>query len=162
ILIDPFLKDNPATRAPFKDLSRYKADAILVSHSHSDHSADAAELAKAGKAVVIGAYEWVQSLKLPEAQQGGGNVGGAFTNGGVGRQAILLSGCRRSDALRHLPWACQGSRRQGGIFGRLAAEYPCAGDAGPILEVVADQLRRTPAGEDQNAEYRRSVVAAES
>src|SRR6266571_6260488 len=43
LLIDPFLKQNPATPAEYKDLSRYKPAAILVSHSHFDHSADAAE-----------------------------------------------------------------------------------------------------------------------
>ena len=83
ILIDPFLKGNPATPAAFKDLSRYKPNAILVSHSHPDHSADAAELAKASGAPVVSAFEWVKTLGLPDGQQWGGNVGGSFTVGDV-------------------------------------------------------------------------------
>ena len=43
LLIDPFLTKNPATTEAFKDLARYKVDAILVSHSHADHSGDAAD-----------------------------------------------------------------------------------------------------------------------
>jgi len=83
ILIDPFLKQNPATPAEAKDLARYKPAAILVSHSHSDHSADAAEIAKASGAPVVGTFDFVKSLGLPDAQVSGGNVGGTFTFGDV-------------------------------------------------------------------------------
>ena len=83
LLIDPFLKQNPATPAEYKDLSRYKPAAILVSHSHFDHSADAAEIAKASGAVVVGSFDYVKSLGLPDAQAMGGNVGGTFTFGDV-------------------------------------------------------------------------------
>lgn len=83
ILIDPFIKQNPTTPQSFKDLARYKPNAILVSHSHFDHSADAAEIAKASGAPVIGAYEYVSTLGLPEKQTLGGNVGGTFQVGDV-------------------------------------------------------------------------------
>lgn len=83
ILIDPFLKQNPSTPTEDKDLSRYKPAAILVSHSHFDHSADAAEIAKASGAPVIGTFDYVKSLGLPDAQATGGNVGGTFTIGDV-------------------------------------------------------------------------------
>src|SRR3989442_9470812 len=79
LLIDPFLKQNPSTPEEYKDLSRYKPAAILVSHSHSDHSADAAEIAKASGAAVVGALDYVKGLGLPDAQTKGGNVGGTFT-----------------------------------------------------------------------------------
>lgn len=83
LLIDPFLSKNPATPEPFKDLARYKPDAILVSHAHSDHSGDAADIAKAGGAPVIGTFEYVASLGLPDKQVMGGNVGGTFAVGDV-------------------------------------------------------------------------------
>ena len=83
ILIDPFLKQNGKTPEEFKDLSRYKPNAILVTHSHPDHSADAAEIAKASGAPVISVYEWVAGLDIPDAQKLGGNVGGTFTVGDV-------------------------------------------------------------------------------
>jgi len=47
LLIDPFLTRNPATPPAFKDLGRYRPDAILVSHSHFDHAADAMDIARA-------------------------------------------------------------------------------------------------------------------
>ncbi len=77
-LIDPFLKANPSTPEANKDLSRYKPTAILVSHSHIDHSADVLEIAKASGAPVVGTFEYASSLALPEAQKVGGNVGGSF------------------------------------------------------------------------------------
>lgn len=87
ILIDPFITGNPATPAALKSLDRYGSDwkpnAILVSHSHSDHSADAKAIAEKSGAPVISAYEWLATLKLPEAQAMGGNVGGMFKIGDV-------------------------------------------------------------------------------
>jgi L-ascorbate metabolism protein UlaG (beta-lactamase superfamily) len=87
ILIDPFLTGNPSTPDSLKALSRYngatKPAAILVSHSHGDHAADAKAIAVASGAPVIGAYDWVGTLGLPAAQTLGGNVGGAFTIGDV-------------------------------------------------------------------------------
>ncbi|MBA3670432.1 MAG: metal-dependent hydrolase [Gemmatimonadaceae bacterium] len=83
ILIDPFLTDNPATPDSLKALSRYKPSAILVSHSHFDHSVNARAIAVASGAPVISIYEWVATLGLPEAQAKGGNVGGTFKVGDV-------------------------------------------------------------------------------
>ena len=71
ILIDPFITGNPATPAALKSLDRYgsewKPNAILVTHSHSDHSLDAKAIAEKSGAPVISAFEWVSTLKLPDA-----------------------------------------------------------------------------------------------
>jgi L-ascorbate metabolism protein UlaG (beta-lactamase superfamily) len=87
LLIDPFIKDNPATPEPLKKLDRYrnadKPAAILVSHSHGDHSADAEEIAKLSGAPVIGMVEFVASLDLPQERSKGGNIGGEFRIGDV-------------------------------------------------------------------------------
>ena len=83
LLIDPFLSKNPATPEAFKDLARYKPDAILVSHAHSDHSGDTADIARTSGAAVIGTFEYVSSLGLPDKQAMGGNVGGTFAVGDV-------------------------------------------------------------------------------
>jgi L-ascorbate metabolism protein UlaG (beta-lactamase superfamily) len=87
VLIDPWLTQNPSTPDSLKPVSRYtganKPAAILISHSHSDHAADAKALAQATGAPVIGAFEWVNTLGLPEAQALGGNVGGTFKVGDV-------------------------------------------------------------------------------
>ncbi|HEU4699340.1 MAG TPA: metal-dependent hydrolase [Gemmatimonadales bacterium] len=87
LLLDPFITGNPATPDSLKRLDRYagawKPAAILVTHAHSDHAADAKAIAQASGAPVISAYEYVASLELPESQALGGNVGGAFKVGDV-------------------------------------------------------------------------------
>lgn len=83
ILIDPFLTGNPATPDSLKKIERYKPAAILVSHAHQDHSLDAKAIATASGAMVISAYEYVNTLGLPEKQAMGGNVGGTIKVGDV-------------------------------------------------------------------------------
>ncbi len=87
LLVDPWLAQNPSTPDSLKKPARYagatKPAAILVSHSHVDHSGDAKTLAQASGAPVIGAFEWVNTLGLPQAQAMGGNVGGTFRIGDV-------------------------------------------------------------------------------
>jgi L-ascorbate metabolism protein UlaG (beta-lactamase superfamily) len=87
ILIDPFITGNPATPDSLKQLTRYagatKPAAILVSHSHSDHALDAKAIATSTGAPVVGPYEWVSTLGLPEAQAMGGSPGGTMKFGDV-------------------------------------------------------------------------------
>jgi L-ascorbate metabolism protein UlaG (beta-lactamase superfamily) len=87
LLVDPFITDNPVTPEPLKKLDRYKgADkpaAILVSHSHGDHSGNAKEIATMSGAAVVGMVEWIASLKLPAEQSKGGNIGGEIRIGDV-------------------------------------------------------------------------------
>jgi L-ascorbate metabolism protein UlaG (beta-lactamase superfamily) len=87
LVIDPFITDNPVTPEPLKKLDRYKnidrPHAILVSHSHGDHSANAKDIAKLSDAPVIGMVEYVASIKLPPEQSKGGNIGGEFRVGDV-------------------------------------------------------------------------------
>lgn len=88
ILIDPWLKGNPA--APVKPEDIKKADLILVTHDHFDHLGDAVEIAKATGAVVVGSFDLLQRLVkegLPEknALNGGFgmNIGGTAKVAGV-------------------------------------------------------------------------------
>lgn len=85
ILIDPFLKENPATPAEFKDLSRYKPNFILVTHSHGDHMGDAIEIAKANKAklVTVNFPALFEKGGLPEELIETVNVGGTVALGDV-------------------------------------------------------------------------------
>ena len=83
LLIDPFISGNPSTPDSLKNLARYKPAAVLVSHAHSDQALDAKAIATSSGAMVISAYEWVNTLGLPEKQAMGGNVGGTFKVGDV-------------------------------------------------------------------------------
>jgi L-ascorbate metabolism protein UlaG (beta-lactamase superfamily) len=78
IVVDPFFAPhNPL--APVS-VDQVDADFILVTHGHEDHTADAAALAKATGALVIGNFEVVEWLQVHGAKQVHGmNTGGAFT-----------------------------------------------------------------------------------
>ncbi len=55
IVIDPFILTNPKTPQEYKNLDALgKVDLILLSHGHSDHSADAPALAKKNNVPVYG------------------------------------------------------------------------------------------------------------
>ena len=75
IAIDPWF-DNPKAPRGFKAPSAL--DTILITHGHFDHVGNAAALAKTTGASVIGSYELISQLGLPEAKSIGGNAGGTF------------------------------------------------------------------------------------
>jgi L-ascorbate metabolism protein UlaG (beta-lactamase superfamily) len=65
IVIDPWLRLNPATPAEFKDLPKLgKVDLILVSHGHFDHIADAPALAVMNQARVYAPGDLNQTLTV--------------------------------------------------------------------------------------------------
>lgn len=55
LLFDPFIKPNELAKEI--DIKSIKADYILLSHGHSDHTADCIELAKQTNSTVIAAFE---------------------------------------------------------------------------------------------------------
>lgn len=83
MLIDPFLTENPATPPAFKDLSRYKPNFILVTHSHGDHLGDTIALAKQHKAkiVAVNMPALYQRESVPEELIQTINVGGTVPLG---------------------------------------------------------------------------------
>ncbi|MGA2384794.1 MAG: metal-dependent hydrolase [Gemmatimonadales bacterium] len=88
IMIDPFLRQNPSTPDSLKDTSRYHPAAILVTHSHFDHAADAKAIALASGAPIVASFDWAQTLGLPAAQVKGVNVGGTVKIGDVVIHAV--------------------------------------------------------------------------
>lgn len=62
ILIDPWVKNNPATPQNSKKLSR--VDLMLITHGHGDHIGDAVEVGRAHDPKVVAIYEtcmWLES-----------------------------------------------------------------------------------------------------
>jgi L-ascorbate metabolism protein UlaG (beta-lactamase superfamily) len=73
LLFDPWYTGNPS----FPESARpTKADLILVSHGHSDHITDAAAMAKATGATVVGIWEIVTWLGSKGVQNGGADEQG--------------------------------------------------------------------------------------
>src|SRR5215207_5127579 len=69
IIIDPFLTDNPTTPEELKQVG--ELDAILITHGHFDHFADAIPLAQETGATVISNFEimsYLQSQGVENAQ----------------------------------------------------------------------------------------------
>jgi len=88
LLIDPWIGDNPATPAAFKDSTRYSAAAtrpaaILVTHAHSDHDADVARLARLSDAKVIASGDHIEAMKIPDGHYMTINIGGMQRVGDV-------------------------------------------------------------------------------
>ncbi|HZW35785.1 MAG TPA: metal-dependent hydrolase [Candidatus Deferrimicrobiaceae bacterium] len=87
VLVDPWFQGNPSASAGPEAIS--KADFLLLTHDHFDHSADAADLARRTGALIVGIFELTGDLKsrgVPESQllNGGSgmNVGGTVDLGG--------------------------------------------------------------------------------
>ncbi|MCX9015253.1 MAG: metal-dependent hydrolase [Candidatus Methanoperedens sp.] len=78
ILIDPFISGNPA--APGVEL---KPDIIAVTHAHSDHFGDTAELAVKHKCKVVSIHEISKYLGARGIPCEGMNKGGTITIDGV-------------------------------------------------------------------------------
>src|SRR5213596_868251 len=75
LLFDPFIEGNPLAKTI--DKKQIKADYILVSHGHGDHTGDLVELARQTNATVICAYEiemWLHNKGITKTHAM--NIGG--------------------------------------------------------------------------------------
>lgn len=93
IVIDPWLTDDPYTPTVLKDSlwwaeAAHRPAAILLTHPHEDHTADAPWLARVSGAKVVGTLETLQGLAVPDAQALSVNAGGALTIGDVTVHAV--------------------------------------------------------------------------
>jgi len=89
VLMDPWIEGNPTCTVKLADINR--ADLILVSHDHFDHTGDTVKLAQATGAMVVAQPETVNRFKsefgLSENQivnaGFGMNIGGTVTVKGI-------------------------------------------------------------------------------
>lgn len=89
LYVDPFLRDNPA--CPAAEKTPAGADAVLVTHGHFDHLADALSLAQRFRAPVVCNFEighWLMAKGLQPDQVIGMNKGGTTLVAGV--QATMV------------------------------------------------------------------------
>jgi L-ascorbate metabolism protein UlaG (beta-lactamase superfamily) len=76
IAIDPFLTGNPLATIPAKDL---KADLIVLTHGHQDHTNDAAAIALANSCPIIAVVELAGLISRTGAATIGMNTGGTYS-----------------------------------------------------------------------------------
>jgi L-ascorbate metabolism protein UlaG (beta-lactamase superfamily) len=82
IVTDPWLEGNPLCPPGMKRIA--KADVILVSHGHSDHTGDIVAVARATGAPIVAVYElalWLERKGLTNVQ--GMGVGGTLAVAGL-------------------------------------------------------------------------------
>lgn len=92
ILIDPFIRDNPACPVDAEDL---KADIICVTHGHKDHFGDTVEIAEKNKSTVICNHEHSVYLAQQELDTIGMNIGGTVNVDEI--TFTMVNACHSSD-----------------------------------------------------------------
>lgn len=75
IIIDPFLKENPAASISPEDV---EADFILISHGHGDHLGDSVAIAQRTKALVVSVNEIALWFGKQGIEAHGQHVGGGY------------------------------------------------------------------------------------
>lgn len=97
LLIDPWLTGNPMFPAERRAEAVAGATAILVTHGHGDHSADAVALAKETGIPVAGIYDLISHWQASEGVEGiGFNKGGTIT---LGEVRVTMVGAVHSSSL---------------------------------------------------------------
>ncbi|NER19002.1 metal-dependent hydrolase [Spongiivirga citrea] len=77
IIVDPFITENPLAKDKIR-LEDLKADFILVTHAHFDHTADVDALAKQTGAIIVSNYEIAMYYQAKEHKVHPMNHGGAW------------------------------------------------------------------------------------
>jgi L-ascorbate metabolism protein UlaG (beta-lactamase superfamily) len=150
ILIDPWLDDNPA--CPPEARAVGAIDLILVTHGHSDHVQDAAAVAKATGATVVGIFELCDWLsKKGVTTTSGMNKGGTQEPCGI---RITMVDARHSSSyvddgvMTYLGEAAGYVLRfENGLTVYFAGDTAVFGDMSLIKELYAPTVAFLPIGD---------------
>lgn len=160
LLFDPFISANPL--ASGIKTESILADYILVSHGHSDHIADAIDIAKRTGATVISNYEIVNWLLKKGAKQGHPmNIGGKkkFDFGTV----KLVNAVHSSQ----LPDGAYGGNPCGFLIETIEGSFYYAGDTGLTydMKLIGDKSKLLfallPLGDNFTMDIDDAINAAE-
>ena len=150
IIVDPWLKTNPACPDNLKKVD--KLDILLITHGHSDHIADAVELAKKHKPQVVGNYEtcsWLESKGVENTH--GMNKGGTQRVGEIEVtmvHAIHSCGISDGDNIVYGGEACGYIiRLPGGLTVYHAGDTAVFGDMKLIGELYSPEVAMLPIGD---------------
>ncbi|HET7620061.1 MAG TPA: metal-dependent hydrolase [Vicinamibacterales bacterium] len=149
IVTDPWLTGNPA--AP-QGARIDAADMILLSHGHSDHTADAVAVARATGAPVVAVYElalWIESKGVQNVR--GMGIGGTQTIEGVQVSmvpAVHTSSVQEDGRIQYLGEpAGFVIRLEDGRAVYFAGDTALFGDMRLIRELYAPEIAMLPIGD---------------
>ena len=91
LLLDPWITGNPVFPEDKADEIIDGATAILLTHGHFDHTADAVEIARKTGAPMLGMYELINHLATDGVEGVGYNRGGTAMVGDVGCTLVAAS-----------------------------------------------------------------------
>lgn len=77
IMIDPFISENPLSKGKI-DIGELKADYILLTHAHQDHTLDAEAIASNTGAVIVSNYEIAMHFEAKGCKVHPMNHGGSW------------------------------------------------------------------------------------
>ena len=164
IVIDPWLDGNPSCPPDRKKIDA--ADLILLTHGHFDHTADAAAVARATGAPVVGVYDLTQWLELKGVKNTSGmNKGGTQTVAGI---AVTMVDAKHSSSvvedgkIVYLGEACGYVLRfENGLTIYFAGDTSVFGDMALIGELYAPQTAFLPIGDHFTMGPREAAKACE-
>ncbi|CCW34289.1 predicted Zn-dependent hydrolase of beta-lactamase fold [Chthonomonas calidirosea] len=155
LLIDPWLRSNPACPAEWHSPSRLgKLDAILVTHLHADHVADFEEVIQANPdATVVGIIETVRFLTKKGAKKTEQlNIGGSILFDGIRitlTQAVHSNG--GEDAHGNMVYGGFPTgfilKMENGFTFYVASDTGVFGDMALLKEIYAPELAFLPIGD---------------
>lgn len=124
VLIDPFIKGNPAARIEVDDLC---PDVIAVTHGHRDHLGDTVEIAVRTKCTVVCIHELSQYLKSKGVKTAGMNIGGTVK---IGKISFTMTDARHSSSIDEAGREVDGGNAAGFIIKTGDMSVYHAGDTG--------------------------------
>jgi L-ascorbate metabolism protein UlaG (beta-lactamase superfamily) len=150
IVTDPWLEGNPKCPPAMKKISA--ADAILVSHGHSDHTGDLVPVARATNAPVVAVFElahWFERKGLTNLV--GMNIGGTVTVAGL--SVTMVPAIHTSSVVENETNVYLGNpagfavRMENGQSFYFAGDTSLFGDMRLIAEMHAPQTAFLPIGD---------------
>ncbi len=137
LLFDPFISENPLSKNKV-NIADIKADAVLVSHGHWDHTGDAAEIAKQNDAPLLAIVEvaaWFKEQGVENTKDM--NFGGQIDLGFA--QVRLVQAMHSSS----MPGGTYGGHPAGFIVTHKNGVFYFSGDTGLMsdMRMLADRYK---------------------